>query len=89
MASVGDDLRQRLTSALIVPNGVSNVGATNRTDASDLWTKPGRTGGFNVLDTSKLSLNQRVLVQLQGVGLMNCTSSTSQVSHRIRWMMEY
>lgn len=84
--SVGDDLRHRLTSALI---GVSNVGATNKTDASDLWTKPGRTGGFNVLDTSKLNINQRVLVQLQGVGLMNCASSTSQVSHQVRWNVEY
>lgn len=80
MEPIGDDLGERLTSALILSGVVSNVGATNTIDASDLWTKPGRTGAFNVLDTSKLDLNQRVLMQLHGVGLVNCSSSTYQVS---------
>lgn len=67
-----DVLRQRLVQALVVPTTVAEGGHRNAEPAPpDLemaWRKP-NTDEHHLLDVAQLSLAQRVVVQLNGVGV--------------------
>lgn len=66
-------LKHRLTSALVVP-GVAESGSRSnmqpKPDPAMARRKPRGMDAVHVLDVTKLSLEQRVLVQLNGVGLI-------------------
>lgn len=65
--------RKRLTSSLVVPD------EAKQSKLDPAWRKPRVTDAAQVLDVSRLSLEQRVFVQLSGIGLISNTSSNVQV----------
>ncbi|CAM9533568.1 unnamed protein product [Laminaria digitata] len=67
-----DVFRKRLTSSLVVPD------ETKQSKLASAWRKPRVTDALKVLDVSHLSLEQRVLVQLNGIGLLSNSSSNAQ-----------
>lgn len=75
--------RQRLLSALVIPGAVEGYSYSDFSLRRDLGMakRPApTTENLHVLDVASLSLEQRVLVQLHGVGLVgSCNSSHSQV----------
>lgn len=68
-----DVFRKRLTSSLVVPD------EAKQSKIDPAWRKPRVTDALQVLDVSQLSLEQRVLVQLKGIGLISSSSSNVQV----------
>lgn len=68
-----DVFRKRLTSSLVVPD------EAKQSKLDPAWRKPRVTDALQVLDVSQLSLEQRVLVQLNGIGLISSSSSNVQV----------
>lgn len=68
-----DVFRKRLTSSLVVPD------ETKQSKLAPAWRKPRVTDTLKVLDVSQLSLEQRVLMQLNGIGLLSNSSSNVQV----------
>lgn len=70
-----DIFRKRLTSALVVPDEAKQ----SKLEPGLARRKPRVSDGFQVLDVSRLSLEQRVLVQLNGIGLISSSSSNVQV----------
>eukprot|EP00904_Undaria_pinnatifida_P002607 jgi/Undpi1/12347/HiC_scaffold_5.g02021.m1 len=69
-----DIFRKRLTSALVVPDEAKQ----SKLEPGLARRKPRVSDGFQVLDVSRLSLEQRVLVQLNGIGLISSSSSNVQ-----------
>lgn len=72
MEDRADVLRQRLVQALVVPTAAQG---SHRSDEQPTpphpemaWTKPS-AAGLHLLDVAQLSLAQRVVVQLNGVGV--------------------
>lgn len=78
-----DVLRQRLVSALVVPGKVDSTAHRGESDATPTKPDPGlrwrRLGADapRVLDVTNLSVEQRVLVQLNSVGLIDSAFSNN------------
>lgn len=77
-----DVLRKRLVSALVVPGKVDSTAHRGEGAATPIKPDPGlrwrRLGADapRVLDVANLSVEQRVLVQLNSVGLIDSTFSS-------------
>lgn len=70
-----DIFRKRLTSALVVPDEAKQ----SKLEPGLAWRKPRVSDALQILDVSQLSLEQRVRVQLNGIGLISNSSSNVQV----------
>lgn len=73
MEDDADVLRQRLVQALVVPTVAEEDGSRNDEQPTSqhsemAWRKPS-TDKLHLLDVAQLSLAQRVVVQLNGVGI--------------------
>ena len=64
-----DVFRKRLASSLVVPD------EAKQSKLDPARRKPRVTDALQVLDVSQLSLEQRVLVQLNGIGLITSSSN--------------
>lgn len=71
-ADHADILRYRLASALVPPGSVDNVSRSHvgHKGIEGMQKKLCGQGTLHVLDVTELSLEQRILVQLNGLGLV-------------------
>lgn len=92
-----DTLRQRLLSALVVPtnndsaccNGHTSGVQSFKPDARVRLADRGGGRSSRVLDVTHLSLEQRVFVQLSGVGLFDNNVAYDQVRQYGSWYLPF